>query len=333
MTTVLVTGATGFVGTALVRELGDSGVRVRAATRRVDPRRGGATLEDVVETPGRGARTDWSRAFAGVDTVVHLAGLAHDGPGVGAILGRGAARRSELARHRAANAVPTHDLAGEASRRGVRRFVLVSSIRVHGAASAGRPFRVDDIPAPDDAYGVSKLEAEAALRETASGCAMEFAIVRPPLVYGPGVRGAFLGLLRAVDRGLPLPLGRAREARSLMSVWNLCDLIRACMVSPRAAGRVLLGSDGADISLVELVRLIAAEMGRRPRLVPIPAALLRGGALLLGRGARVRRLLEPARADISTTRALLDWSPPVALRHAVADTVAWYRDAAARTTR
>lgn len=259
------------------------------------------------------ARTDWRGALAGCDTVIHAAARVH-------VMNKDAG--NDLAAFREINVSGTRRLAEQAAAGGVRRFVYVSSIKVNGESTVpGRPFRACDAPAPVDAYGISKLEAEQALQQVALATGMEFVIVRPPLVYGPGVRANFAALVRLVRRGVPLPLAAIDNRRSLVALDNLVDLLAHCLEAPQARGRVLLISDGQDLSTPELIRGIAAAAGVPARLFPCPPEILRLLGSLTGRSAAVERLCGSLQVDISETRDLLGWQPPVdvaeALRRAV----------------
>lgn len=302
---VLVTGATGFVGGALVRRLvADHACKgvVAAVRRKVDPwpeevRQ--TLVDDLLPT------TYWGLALQGVDVVVHCAARVH-------VMQDDATE--PLQAYREVNVTGTLNLARQAVQAGVGRFVFVSSIKVNGESTQhGRPFTADDLPSPLDPYGVSKLEAEQGLREIESQTGMEVVIVRPPLVYGPGVKANFAAIMRLVARGIPMPLGAIHNSRSMVALSNLVDLLVTCIKHPAAAGQTFLVSDGQDLSTTELLRRTANAMGKKALLLPVPASILELGASLLGKRAVAQRLCGSLQVDIEKTRRLLGWSPPLTL--------------------
>jgi len=297
MTKIMLTGANGFVGSALKAELAsDSGIHLVTAVRR------GRKSPDCVAVGNIDGGTDFSESLAGVDTVIHAAARAHimrdevDDP---------------LAEYRKVNVQGTLNLARQAVAAGARRFVFLSSIKVNGETTAREiPFQAADVPLPEDAYGISKLEAEQGLMRLAAETGMEVVIIRPPLVYGPGVKGNFASMIKLVDKGIPLPFGAVDNKRSLVGVDNLVDLIIRCIDHPAAANQVFLAGDGADLSTTELLRGVGRAMGKPARLIPVPAGMLQLGATLLGKKAMAQRLLGSLQVDISKTCELLDWKPP-----------------------
>lgn len=309
---VLVSGASGFVGSALVTELRRRDVSVTAAARSALPDNAGARMVQVGDL---GPATDWHEALRGCDVVVHCAARVH-------IMADRAA--DPLAEFRKANVEGSLRLAKQAAAAGVQRFVFISSIKVNGdATSPGHPFTEADVPAPSDAYGMSKAEAETRLTALAAASGLELVIVRPPLVYGPGVKANFLAMTRWLARGLPIPLGRVTtNRRSLVALDNLNDLIVTCVQHGAAPGCTFLASDGNDLSTAELLRRTAAALGTTPRLLPVPVALLSAGATMLGRHAVWQRLGGTLQCSIARARAVLDWAPPITvdegLRRAVA---------------
>lgn len=303
---VLVTGAAGFIGQPLVQYLVDRGRRVRAVVRKL-PEQKLPQVEYCV-CGEIDAQTDWSAYFKGIDVLVHLAGRAHV-PELsdGAQGGRGADVFH-------ANAAATRNMADHAVAQSVQRIVFISTIKVNGESNQGRaPFRADDRPKPQGDYARCKLDAENQLFDVATEQAIEVVVIRPPLVYGPKPKGNFLSLVKAVKLGLPLPLGAVCNQRSLVSVFNLCDLIDVCLTHPRAAGEVFLVSDGQDVSTPGLIRLLSETLGKKPRLCSVPPALLQGLAAMLGRAESMQRLCGDLQVDIAKTRGLLDWNPPYSL--------------------
>jgi UDP-glucose 4-epimerase len=300
---VFVTGATGFVGTHLVRRLADFGYAVSAGIR--DPRRAASLLP-----PGTTALPfDLDQVDAGdaklekCSCVIHLAAQVH--------LKHPTQQQVEAYSER--NAAATAALARAAAERGVRRFILLSSIKVNGEQTTNRAFRDDDTPAPTDVYGRSKLEAERAVNEIAARTGMDFVVIRPPLVYGPGVKANFLALLRCVNYGIPLPLAGLSNRRSLVGVSNLVDLILQCVEHPAAANEIFLVADGQDLSTSDLLLRIGKALGKPARLFPISTQVLEQMARLLGKVDDVRRLCGSLQVDASRTFRALDWSPAVSI--------------------
>ncbi len=316
------------MGRALCRHLAAAGADWVGAVRSASPDRyreaalatapaSGAAARDTGLPPGRiltlgdFVDADWDVALAGIDTVVHLAALAHRS---------GTAAEADYVR---ANVDMTRVLVAAAVRRGVRRFVFASSVKVNGEETFGQPFRESDPPRPEDAYGRSKWAAEQVVQAAADR--VESVILRLPLVYGPGVGANFLSLMRAVDRGVPLPLAVVRNARSLMFTGNLVSAIDAARRHAGAAGRTFLLSDGEDLSTPELVRRLAAGLGRTPRLYRWPTAGLRAAATMLGRRDAMRRLTGSLAVDASLFRRVTGWQAPFTVDEGIAATVAWYR--------
>jgi nucleoside-diphosphate-sugar epimerase len=310
--TVLVTGATGFVGSAVRASLRARGQSYRSATRNTGVLAAG---EDKVPIRDLSGATDWTGALDGVSTVVHLAARVHV---------RHETAADALSEFRRVNTSGTERLARAAASAGARRFVFVSSIKVNGESTTGRPFDRADRRRPLDPYGVSKSEAEVALFRVADETGLEIVVVRPPLVYGPNVGGNFLRLLKLVHSGLPLPFGAARNLRSLVFVDNLADLLVTCAFHPRAAGQTFLASDGEDISTADLCSRLARALKKDSRLVPLPLAAVRGGARLIGRLPEYERLFGSLQVDSNAQRVELGWSPPHTVDQGLAATAAWF---------
>ena len=308
---VLVTGATGFVGRTLCTLLAERGHTVRAALRVHRPMP--EHIPECTIVGDIGANTSWDVALDGVDAVVHLAARAH-------ILNDASENESLYVQ---ANTYGTESLATAAARTRVRRFIFLSSVKVNGENSGDCAYTAFDEPHPEDAYGVSKCRAEKSLNGIAMQTGLQVAIVRSPLVYGPGVRANFLRLLRWVDAGWPLPLGAIRNRRSLVSVWNLCDLLGNLLDNPASVGTWMV-SDGEDLSTPELIREMARSMGRRVRLIPVPVGVLQASGSFLGKQAEIARLCGSLAVDIAPTRATLGWDPRIPLAEALSRTASWY---------
>ena len=308
---ILVTGANGFVGTTLVPALIGRRHAVQAIVRVAAPHSDAVAMGEI------GPATDWRAALDGCEAVVHLAARVH--------MMRDRAT-DPLSAYRRNNAAAAVRLADQARAAGVRTFVLMSTAKVLGESSpAGDPFTDASAPAPEDPYSVSKAEAEHAISALAKDGAMRVAILRPPLVYGPGVGANFLRLMNAVAGGRPLPLGAVRNRRSLVYVGNLADAVLACLEDPHAAGTYLV-SDGHDLSTPDLIRRIGAAVGRPARLLYVPTVLLRAAGALTGKTNEVERLLGDF-ALAPTRLADLGWRPPFTLEQGLAATAAWYRAA------
>lgn len=295
---ILLTGANGFIGSRLLEQLLEKNVRTIGRTA-VERSPCHFTI-DMDKTP------DYAVCLQGVKCIVHSAARAH-------------IMKDEvtdpLAEYRRVNVDGTLNLARQAAAAGVQRFIFISSIKVNGEQTPlDKPFTADDTPAPEDAYGISKWEAERELQQLASETGMEVVIIRPPLVYGPGVKGNFVSMIKLVSKGLPLPLGAIHNQRSLVALDNLVDLIIICIHHPEAANQVFMAGDGQDLSTTELLQGVARAMGKPSRLFPIPTSLLILAATLSGKKTVAQRLFGSLQVDISKARDLLGWEPPISVK-------------------
>ncbi len=307
---ILVTGATGFVGRPLCSVLAHQGFSVRAAVR------GASTAHtECVPIGDISPTTNWDRAVDGIDTIIHLAARVH-------VMRETAA--DPLAEFRKVNVQPTLQLAKTAAARGVQRLIFLSSIKVNGEGTISLPYSESSAPAPQDAYAISKFEAEQGLMDIARSTGLEVVIVRPPLVYGPEVKGNFRRLLSWAHRGLPLPLGGASNRRSLIGVENLVSALIACVREPQAANQTFLVSDNEDLSTADLLRRAAAAMNRPARLFRLPESALAFAAMLAGQKAAYDRLFGSLVIDSSKIRNLLAWFPPVSVDGQLASTAKWF---------
>jgi nucleoside-diphosphate-sugar epimerase len=319
---VLVTGANGFIGRALCARMLAEGWRVRGAVR--SPARA-ADLPKGVEIVLIGSispEIDWSQTFSGVDTVVHLAGRTH-------VIRERA--QDPLAEFRMVNVAGTQSLARSAATLGVQRLIFISSVKVNGEKTGltldGKVlmFSEKDSPNPQDAYARSKWEAEQALNRFAAETELDVVIIRPPLVYGPGVEANFRRLIRIVHRGIPMPFGSVKNARSFVYVGNLADAIVTCVRHPKASGKTFLVSDDEEVSTPDLIRRVASDLGRPARLVPFPVSLIRLGSKIIGRTAEADRLLGSLVVDSSKIRRELDWHPPYSMSQGLSETTLWFK--------
>ena len=306
---VMVTGAAGFIGRQLVGHFCARGWAVTAAVRAMPPQAVRDSRADYVAVGDVGPETDWRKALDGVTHVVHAAAHVHVMTG------------GEDAEFRRVNELGTARVAEQAAGLGVRRLVLLSSIKVNGERTTDTPFRADDPPCPEDSYGRSKLAAEQALWRVCAESRLEGVVVRLPLVYGPGVKANFLRLVRLVKSGVPLPLASIDNRRSLVSVWNLCEFVSCVLEHPRAAGATWLIADGEDLSTPELVRRIGRALHRPVRLVPVPTRLLHLAGRLTGRAGEVERLTGSLQVDSSPARRELGFRPPLTVDDSLSRTV------------
>ncbi|MGZ8903955.1 MAG: UDP-glucose 4-epimerase family protein [Methylobacter sp.] len=310
---ILVTGANGFVGKPLCVELLRQGQIVRAVTRSANLQVENIEAVSVFTIDGK---TDWTAALYCVNVVIHLAARVH-------VMKDTAI--DALAEFRRVNVEGTLNLARQAVEAGIQRFIFISSIKVNGEGTfLGQLYTAEDQPAPVDPYAISKREAEDALRQLASETGMEVVIIRPPLIYGSGVKANFQSMIRWLDKGIPLPLGSIHNQRSLVALDNLIDLISTCINHPAAANQIFMVSDGEDLSTTELLQRMAAALGKKAWLMPVPEFLLVWGARLLGKQAMAQRLCGSLQVDISKAHDLLDWKPPVSVDEALRKTAQYY---------
>ena len=305
---ILVTGATGLIGAALCPVLEQQGHHVVRAVRR-------PTGQNDIEVGDIGERASWHDVLKpGFDVVVHLAGAVPeehpDSP-------------EQKNRFHRTNTLGTRNLARDCASSGVSRFVYLSSVKVLGEGKK-EPYQTNDIPEPSDAYAISKLQAEQFLLEISKGSSMDTVIIRPPLVYGPGVRGNFSRLIRAIDQRRPLPLGAIQNQRSLIYLGNLIDVIRRCIDHPGAAGKIFLVSDNDDVSTPELIRRMAAALHRTPFLLPVPPSWMRFTSVFLAKRAAIDRLLGSLYVDPSLVQQAINWAPPYTMQEGLAATADWY---------
>lgn len=316
---VLVTGASGFIASHLLPCLLAKGWYVRAAVRNAErlkllpPRVEGIVVGEL------SPETDWSAASREIDVIVHLAGRAH------------VLRDRAVEEYYSTNVGASRSLAEAAAGAGVKRLVFVSSVKAMGeTSSTDRPWTEEDSCFPQDSYGKSKREAELALFDVAKRAHIEVVVLRPPVVYGPGVGANIYRMLRAIERGWPLPLRSVKNRRSFIFVGNFVDAMIRAMEHSRASGGTFLVSDGKDLSTPELIRAIARAFGKPARLVPVPPVLLRLAGVVLGLSDEVERLLGSLTVDITKIRRLLDWEPPFGMEEGLGRTVRWYREAKAQ---
>lgn len=307
MSKVLITGATGFVGRRLCQMMAQRGINFTPAYRQELQHMPHGVVVGNID-----GGTDWSGALQGVDVVIHLAARVHVMKDQSV---------DPLAEFREINVDATVNLARQAISHGVKRFVFISSVKVNGEETGRKPFSACDLPAPSDSYGVSKMEAEQALRDLAESSGLEVVIVRPPLVYGPGVRANFFRLMRLAKTGLPVPFGAVTNRRSLVALDNLVDFLITCSHHPRAAGRTFMVSDDHDVGIGELHGMLAALMGKRARSIAVPVGVFAKMATLFGKTAAANRLVGSLQVDIALSKTVLDWAPHTTMEAALKDTV------------
>jgi len=315
MNSILLTGANGFIGRALCARLESEKVRVCRALRNDQITYPLPTAIKTLTINSIGPDTDWGQVLAGVDTVIHLAGRAH------VVKERDS---DPLSAYRRVNVAGTERLARMAVSHGVKRLVFLSSVKVNGEETETR-YMEKDIPAPADPYAISKFEAEEVLKQIAGETGLEVVIIRPPLVYGPGVKANFLQLISIVAMGFPLPFKAVNNVRSLIYIGNLVDAIVLCAKHPLAAGQTYLVRDGEDVSTPVLIYSISKALGKPARLFPFSLSLMRLAGEFFGKSTVVNRLIGSLSVDDSKIRKELTWTPPFTMAEGLNDTVAWYK--------
>jgi nucleoside-diphosphate-sugar epimerase len=314
---ILVTGGSGFLGKAVTQRLAlmemfDLILPLRTPSKDLPP---GVNVIQISDIHGQ---SDWKEMLKGVTLVVHAAARVH-------VMREQAP--DALAAFRKVNVEGTLNLARQAADAGVKRFIFISSIKVNGEGTlAGGPYTAEDVPAPSDPYGISKYEAEQGLKALAMVTGMEVVIIRPVLVYGPGVKANFLSMMRWLNKGIPLPFGAVRNRRSLVFLDNLVDFIVTCLEHPAAANQTFLVSDGDDVSTSDLLRKLASCLGKSAYLIPVPVWLMNVGATMLGKQALAQRLFGSLQVDLGKNQQLLGWAPPVSLDHALSLTAQHFLD-------
>lgn len=308
MTTILLTGASGFVGGALHEYLSKfSSHKLTLAVRKPMVALGGAVTSALIDRID--GTTDWTQSLLGCNVVIHAAARVH-------VMNESS--KDPLASFRKVNVEGTLNLARQAAAKGIRRFIFISSIKVNGEETFyGAPYTADSEPAPVDPYGISKLEAERGLMRIASQTEMEVVIIRPALVYGPGVKANFLSMMKWLNKGIPLPFGAIDNSRSLVALGNLVDLVVTCIDHPKAANQTFLASDGDDLSTTVLLKKMGKALNRPARLLPVPSLFLVFAASLLGKKSLSQRLCGSLKVDITKNRELLSWEPPVSVDSAL----------------
>ncbi|MFY2509923.1 UDP-glucose 4-epimerase family protein [Vibrio pectenicida] len=305
---ILLTGSTGFVGSRVGAIAHERDWDVCAVVRQQVQNRSAVCVADI------GPETDWSGFLQDIDCIVHCAAIVHQ-----------MCDKNCLVDYRTVNTLGTLNLAKQAAEAGVKRFVFLSSIKVNGEyTEPDSPFRPEILTPPTDAYGLSKYDAEVALKKLSDETGFEVVIIRPPLVYGPGVKANFLSMLNWTKKQLPLPLGAINNRRSLVYVDNLADLILECCVNPRAQSKVFMVSDDHDVSTTELLNCVAKHMGKRSVLIPIPSAFLQNLCIFIGKKDIGRRLCSSLHVDVSETKNILNWQPPYSFEQGIVNTVLAY---------
>lgn len=308
---ILITGAGGFIGKALCEFLVNSGHTVKACSRNIPVNTGLEHGMEYYRIKDDFCEVNWHHIVNGIDVVIHLAGITQsDGYAADHI-------------HRI-NVDVTIELAQACVQASVKRFIYLSSIKVNGEMTLDHPFTHLDQPNPSDQYAISKWESERLLHSVLRNTKPDLIVIRPPVVYGPGMTGKLLNLVRVIDKGYYLPFGGIKNKRSFISVSNLCDILNVCISHPNAVNNTFLVSDGDDLSTTELVQIMASETGKPPRLISIPPGLLRFIGLLSGHSEALAKVCNSLQIDIEATRHILDWQPSLDTRDSLRDLVRWY---------
>jgi len=323
MDTVLCTGASGFIGKTLLDTLILKNYKVRAVLRQ--NKRLNLSPEHIYLIDNIDQKNDWSKALHNVKTVVHLAARVHIMNDIAT---------DPLSVFRKINVEGTLNLANQAAKFGVQRFIFLSSVKVNGEFTHPlKPFREDDTPNPQDPYAISKYEAEQGLLEIAQKTGMEIVIIRPPLIYGPGVKANFLKMMECLYRGIPLPFGAINNQRSLLALDNLVNLIILCIDHVAAANEIFLAADGKDISTSELLLKLAHFLGRPARLISVPQNLLESTLTILRKKRLATKLCCSLQVDISKAKSILNWTPPISLDEGLEKTATWFLQTQARVNK
>jgi nucleoside-diphosphate-sugar epimerase len=315
MSKILITGVSGFVGHAVCKRLREDSFHVLAGTTRGPNSEAGPERVPLYHIPDIGPNTDWTQAVSDAEIVIHLAARVH-------IMKEKSS--DPCAEFHKVNSEGTKALAIQAAAAGVKRFVFISTVKVAGEMSPDRGFTENDHAKPEDAYGASKWAAEKALADIARVTAMEVVILRPPLIYGPGVKGNFKALFKAIQIGLILPLGAIKNKRSLLFVENLADAIATVTTHPQAGNQTFFVSDAEKTSTPELIHKISAALGKKPRMLNFPLSLLKITGVLFGKSNAVQRLIRSLTVDINHIKTQLDWQPPFSMDHGLKETANWF---------
>ena len=312
---IAVTGANGFIGAALTHELCEKGYDVRGIVRSKERSLNRNSRLEIFAVGEINSDTNWNDALKGIDVVIHLASRVHKLIDVSI---------NPLADYRGVNTGGTQKLAEMSAQAGTRRLIFMSTIKVNGEKTTGAAFTENHTAPPQDPYAISKWEAEQALRNTSDAAGLEIVILRPPLVYGQGVKANFLRLLDMVNKNIPLPLSMVNNKRSMIYIGNLVDAIIKCIEHPNAVNKTFLVSDGQDISTPDLIRMIAGAMGKKARLFPCPAPLLKMIGNVAGKSDEIERLTGSLQIDSAKIRRELSWTPPFTMEQGLRMTADWF---------